>query len=211
MDFAQFIPSEVKAMKTGVLTISLLALLWISRISPALAQTDGEDFYRPWVDYRNGEISIDFDRTPVTFALHAIQAKTGFQIVVPSTPDTKVVNLKLRRQPLEPAVRSLISNIGYKNFAMLYDEQGRLRRAVVLSAQPEVISDTSATEKTETAPPLSKDEFEKLQIDLERWSELKQEERGRIEDVLKSLPESDEREQLVILYGRQRLGLTKPN
>ena len=44
---------------------------------------------------------------------------------------------------------------------------------------------------------------------MERWNELKQEERGRIEDRLKSLPESEEREQLVKVYGRQILGLAK--
>jgi hypothetical protein len=198
-------------MKSFIPVILLLAVLNISWISPALAQTDAEDFYRPWVDYRDGEISIDFDRTPITFALYAIQAKTGFQIVVPSASNTKLVNLRLQRQPLEPALRSLISNIGYSNFAMLYDEQGRPRRAVVLSAQPEVVNATAATVQAEPTAPLSKEERDNLQKDLERWSELKQEERGRLEERLKSLPESEEREQLVRLYGRQRLGLTNPN
>jgi hypothetical protein len=50
---------------------------------------------------------------------------------------------------------------------------------------------------------------DKLQKDLERWTELKQEERGRIEDRLKNLSASEEREQLVTEYGRQVLGLTK--
>jgi hypothetical protein len=44
---------------------------------------------------------------------------------------------------------------------------------------------------------------------LERWTELKQEERGRIEDRLKNLPASETRELLVAEYGRQVLGLTK--
>jgi hypothetical protein len=210
MDFA-LDPRGVKFMKRCTPIISLLAILSVSWISSALAQTDAEDSYRPWVDYRDGEISIDFDRTPITFALYAIQAKTGFQIVVPSSSNTKLVNLRLQRQPLEPAVRSLISNIDYRNFAMLYDEQGRPRRAVVLSVQPEVVNETAATVKAEPTAPLSKEERENLQKDLERWSELKQEERGRLEDRLKGLPESEEREQLVRLYGRQRLGLTKPN
>jgi hypothetical protein len=48
-----------------------------------------------------------------------------------------------------------------------------------------------------------------MQKDLERWSELKQEERGRIEDRLKNLPESDERDQLIKLYGTQILAITK--
>jgi hypothetical protein len=46
-----------------------------------------------------------------------------------------------------------------------------------------------------------------LQKDLARWGELKQEERGRIEDRLKTLPPSEEREQLVKEYGRKLLGI----
>ena len=198
-------------MKSSMPIILLMAVLNLSWNSPVLAQSESEDFYRPWVDYRDGEISVDFERTPIDFALYAIQAKTGFQILIPSASNTKLVNLRLQRQPLEPAVRSLISNIGYRNFAMLYDEQGRPRRAVVLNAQPEVVNVAAETVKAEPAAPLSKEERDNLQKDLEHWSELKQEERGRIEDRLKSLPESEDREQLVILYGRQRLGLTKPN
>jgi hypothetical protein len=48
-----------------------------------------------------------------------------------------------------------------------------------------------------------------LHKDLARWSDLKQEERGRIEDRLKNLPPSEEREQLVKEYGQQVLGLSK--
>ena len=57
------------------------------------------------------------------------------------------------------------------------------------------------------ARPLTTDEREKIHKALERWSDLKQEERGRIEDRLKTLPPSEEREQLVAEYGRQILGI----
>jgi hypothetical protein len=53
------------------------------------------------------------------------------------------------------------------------------------------------------------EERDRLQKTLERWTELKQEERGHIEDRLKNLPDSEEREQLVKEYGRQILGLAK--
>jgi len=196
-------------MKPLLQIVLLFAVLVVTLNAPAIAQTDPEDFYRPWVDYRNGEISVDFDQTPITFALYAIQAKTGFQIVVPSTLDIKVVNLKLHRQPLEPAVRSLISKIGYKNFALLYDEQGHPRRAVVLGAREEIGDPVVSTAKTEPPATLSENERDKLQKELEHWSELKQEDRGRIEDRLKNLAPSEERDQLVKLYGRQLLGLAE--
>jgi len=174
-----------------------------------VAETSGDDFYREWVDFRDGEISIAFDQIPVQFALHAIHVKTGFHIVIPSTTETKVLNLRLQRQPLEPAVRSLISTIGFKNFALMYDGNGRPLSAVVLGAQPIVVDESAAAVKKESTVPLTVEERDNLQKNLARWTELKQEERGRIEDRLKNLPASAEREQLVTEYGRQVLGLTK--
>ena len=171
-------------------------------------ESSGEDLYQQWIEYRDGEISISFNQTPVRFALHAIHARTGFQIVIPSSSEIKLVNLKLDRQPLEPAMRSLISTIGYRNFALMYDQDGRPHRAVVLGARPNVDDASAATAKSEpVAEPLKAEEQGKLQKDLERWLELKQEERGRIEDRLKNLPPSDEREELVKEYGRQVLAI----
>jgi hypothetical protein len=155
---------------------------------------------------------VDFDQTPVQFALYAIHAKTGFQIVMPAMSEAKAVSFRVSRQALEPAMRSLISRIGYKNFALMYDDSGRPHRAIILGSQPitaEPSAGAAVVKNEPAAQPLSTDERGKLQKDLERWNDLKQEERGRIEDRLKSLPESEEREQLVQAYGRQVLGLAK--
>jgi hypothetical protein len=187
-----------------------LAVFLVIRPALAGAETTSEDVYREWVDYRDGEVSMAFDQTPVPFALHAFQAKTGFQIVIPSPGEVRMVNLRLQRQPLEPAIRALISNIGYRNFALLYDESGRPNRAVVLQAQPAPDKNSEETAKKE--PPkatLTPEEHDKLYKELARWRELKQEERGRIENRLKELEPSDEREQLIGEYGKQLLGLAK--
>ena len=193
-------------MKICLPIISLAAFLWTPAAS---AQTEVNDFYRQWVDYRNGAVSLAFDQTPIPFVISALHATTGFQIIVPVVSEAKVVNLRLHQQPLEPAVRSLISSIGYKNFAMMYDEKGQPNRAVVLGARPPV-DEGAPVAKTESATPLlTADEREKLQKELEHWGDLKQEERGRIEDRLKNLPESDERDELIKLYGRQILASTK--
>lgn len=196
-------------MKTCLrIILGLALLLWSSE--SALGQPTADEYYRQWVDYRDGEISVNFDRTPVVFALHAIHAKTGFQIVIPSPSQARELNLRLQRQPLEPAIRSLISTIGYRNFALLYDENGRPSRAVVLGSQPIVARPIEEPEKNESSKPsLAGDEQEKLEKELSRWPDLKQEERSRIEDRLKKMPPSAEREQLVSEYGRQVLGLNK--
>ena len=191
------------------LRIGFLVFTLIPWSSTAAAQTSSEDFYRHWVDYQEGEISMAFDQTPVQFALHVIRAKTGFQIVIPSTTETKVVNLRLHRQPLEPAVRSLISTIGFKNFALMYDGAGRPLSAVVLGSRPHAIDPSTAIKNEPAVEGLTVEQTNKLQKDLERWTELKQEERGRIEDRLKNLPASETRELLLTEYGRQVLGLTK--
>jgi len=185
-----------------------LALLATVSVASVFAQTDAEDYYQQWIDYRNGEISVAFERTPVQFALHAFHARTGFQIVVPSTTEAKVVSLRLDRQPLEPAVRSLISTIGYRNYAVMYDESGRPHRAVVIGAQP-VVDAVPVQNSEPAAAPISLEERDQIKKELDRWNDLKKEERGKIEDRLKTLPSSEDREILVKEYGRQLLGMSK--
>ena len=188
----------------------ILAPLAMASVAPVFAQTDADEYYQQWIDYRNGEISVTFERTPVQFALHAFHARTGFQIVVPSTTEAKVVSLRLDRQPLEPAVRLLISTIGYRNFAVMYDESGRPHRAVVLGAQPVATAAPVQVQNAElAAAPITLEERDQIKKDLDRWNDLKQEERGRIEDRLKTLPSSEDREILVKEYGRQLLGISK--
>src|ERR1051325_1751773 len=106
-----------KFVKTGC----LLVFLATQPATMAGAQSNADDFYRQWIDYHDGEISFAFEQIPMQLALYAFQALTGLQIVVPSTTQAQLVNLRLDRQPIEPAVRSLISTIGYRNFAMMYD------------------------------------------------------------------------------------------
>jgi hypothetical protein len=197
-------------MKPYLSLMPLFGLVSTLFISPAHSQSNDNDFYRPWVDYRHGAISLAFERTPIPFALSALHATTGFQIVIPPASDKKLINLKITEQPLEPAVRSFITSIGYKNFAVMYDDKGHPNRAVVLAVRPENADESAVVAKSEPkAESLSTEEQDKLQKDLERWNDLKQEERGRIEDRLKNLPQSDERDQLVKIYGKQILALTK--
>ncbi len=170
----------------------------------AFAQSGEEDIYRQWVDVKDGEVSVAFNHTPVRFALAAFHAKTGFNIVVPPATESQTVNLRLDRQPFEPAVRSLISTIGYQNFVLVYDREGRPHSAVVLGAPAPEVKNTTIT----AAPPIAHltiEERDRLKKELDRWNELKQEERGRIEERLRNLPPSDDREILVREYGRQVL------
>ena len=178
----------------------------------AAAQTLEEAFYQQLVEYRDDHLSVAFDQIPVLVALQAIRQKTGFQFSLPSSADTKLLNFRLERSPLEPAVYSLLSSIGFRNFALIYDERGRPNRAVVLVTQVDqaagVLEDSTQMAEP-VVQPLNPEERDTLQKGLERWAELKQEERGRIEDRLKTLPPSEEREQLVKEYGRKLLGIKK--
>jgi hypothetical protein len=192
--------------------VSVAAVLGCAVIETASAQSSEEAFYQQWVEYRDEQISVAFDQIPVLVALHAIRQKTGFQFNLPSSADSKLLNLRLERSPLEPAVYSLLSTIGFRNFALIYDERGRPSRAVVLGGQLEEASSVPANSSQTPDPaaqPLKAEERDNLHKDLERWGELKQEERGRIEDRLKALPDSEEREQLVKEYGRKLLGIKK--
>jgi hypothetical protein len=192
--------------------VSVAAVLGCAVIEAASAQSSEEASYQQWVEYRDEQISVAFDQIPVLVALHAIRQKTGFQFNLPSSADSKLLNLRLNRSPLEPAVYSLLSTIGFRNFALIYDERGRPSRAVVLGGQLEEASPVPANSSQTPDPaaqPLKAEERDNLHKDLERWGELKQEERGRIEDRLKALPDSEEREQLVKEYGRKLLGIKK--
>ena len=188
-------------MKNSLKVAILLAPL---AATPAFAQSAEDNGYQEWVDVKDGEISVAFNQTPVRFALDAFHAKTGFNIVVPPSTGSQTVNLRLDRQPFEPAVRSLISTIGYQNFALVYDQQGRPHSAVVLGAQAPVAKIVTAAP---AAAPLTLEERDRLKKEIDRWNELKQEERGRIEDRLRNLPPSEDREILVREYGRQILAL----
>lgn len=98
----------------------------------------------------------------------------------------------------------------------MYDEKGRPRRAVVLDLRPEARPSAAVgpsavgTQAVEAAAqPLTAEERDQLQKQLERWGELTQEDRARIELRLKGLPPSDDRELLISEYGRQILGIQK--
>ena len=199
-------------MKKYSIIASIAGVLASVGIQAAVAQTSEEAFYPQWVEYRDDHISFAFDQIRVLDALDAIRQQTGFQFTLPSSADSKLLNLRLERSPLEPAVYSLLSNIGFRNFALIYDERGRPNRAVVLGSQVDraavVLADSSHTAEP-FVQPLDPEERDSLQKGLERWGDLKQEERGRIEDRLKTLPPSEEREQLVKEYGRKLLGIRK--
>lgn len=199
-------------MKKYSIIASIAGVLATVGIQAAGAQTSEEAFYPQWVEYRDDRISLAFDQIRVIDALDAIRQQTGFQFTLPSSADSKLLNLRLERSPLEPAVHSLLSNIGFRNFALIYDERGRPNRAVVLGSQVDraaVVPGESSQTAEPVVQPLDPGERDTLQKGLERWGELKQEERGRIEDRLKTLPPSEEREQLVKEYGRKLLGIRK--
>ena len=181
-------------------------------VQPAVPQTSEDLFYRERVEYEDGKISVDFERTPLPIALNAIQIKTGFEITLPPATASKFLSLRLSQLPLEPAVRSLLTSVGFRNFALLYDEEGYPKRAVVLESRPEARATSPADPKVASpteavVEPLRAQERAQLHKELEHWEDLKQEDRTRIEARLKTLPPSEDREQLVTEYGRQLLGI----
>jgi hypothetical protein len=79
--------------------VSVAAVLGCAVIEAALAQSSEEASYQQWVEYRDEQISVAFDQIPVLVALHAIRQKTGFQFNLPSSADSKLLNLRLERSP----------------------------------------------------------------------------------------------------------------
>ena len=184
--------------KTG---LSLIFLFFVA-VTSASAQSPEGDFFRPWVDYRDGAISVAFTHVPVEFAVHAIHARTGFQMVVPREAYGKTLNVRLRELPLESAMRSLILSIGFTSFAFTYDRNGRPIRAIILEPRP-YVPEKAASE----SEPLTAVEKDEITASLKLWKDLKDDARGRIEDRLRSLPASEDREEMLKEYDRLVLGI----
>jgi len=183
-----------------------LALLLFVGFGSAYPQSKVDESFREWVEYQDGEISVTFRQVSVEFAVNAIHARTGFQIVVPPEANSKTLSLYLRGIPIEVAMRSLISSIGFNSFAMTYDRAGQPIRAIILEARPAGDDTATSIQKPPSeSPPLTAEEKDQLSRDLKLWNDLKDDARGRIEDRLRSLPPSEEREELLREYGRQIL------
>jgi hypothetical protein len=188
-----------------------LFLLLLSNGTVALAQDGPEISYEEWVEYRGGEVSLSFDETPLNLALNVIRERTGVEFIIPTAPEEKLLNLRVERVALEPAVRSVISSLGFENFALIYDGNGQPSRVLVLRPQAPQQTDARSgvvepDANTPNASPMA--ERDSIEKELKRWSELDREKRARLEDRLRRLPPSDERAELVAEYGRQSLGLT---
>ena len=185
-----------------------LALVLFVGLSSAYPQSRDDETSRDGVEFRDGEISVTFRQVSVEFAVNAIHAQTGFQIVVPPEANSKTLSLYLRGIPIEVAMRSLISSIGFNSFAMTYDKAGRPIRAIILEARPAGGDAATLDQKPASESALlTAEEKDQLSRALKVWNDLKDDARGRIEDRLRSLPPSEEREELLREYGRQILGI----
>ncbi|MDH3443004.1 MAG: hypothetical protein OEN50_03695 [Deltaproteobacteria bacterium] len=195
----------MKCLAKWGLTLSMLIIVGPTSAYP---QNADDVSFRQWVEFRNGEISATFNQIPVEVAVLAIHEKTGFQIVVPPEASGRTLNLSFRGLSLESAMRSLISSIGFRSFALMYDRRGQPLRAIVLEAQPDRAEFSDSRENVDIEiPPLTAEESDELNQTLTLWNDLKYEARGRIEDRLRSLPPSDNREELLKQYARQILGI----
>jgi hypothetical protein len=192
--------------RTGCLLLYLVCSL---AAGASAAESADEDVLRPWVDYRDGAISLAFSQVPVQFAVNAIQARTGMQIIVPRQARDKTLNLRLRELPLESAMRSLVFSIGYSSFALTYDGSGRPVRAIILDAPPPSAEDGQPQPEKEQPAGLKPEEKEEIAASLQRWNKLERRVRQRIETRLRDLPPSAERDELVKEYGRRVLGIAE--
>jgi hypothetical protein len=186
-----------------------LFLLLLSNGAVAYAEEEPEIPYEERVDYDGNRISVTFDHTPLNLALNIIRERTGIEFVVPPAVENRELSLRLTRSPIEPAVRSVISSLGFENFALIYDPSGQPSRVLILNTQT---PDEAAAVDADPAPSTAagagiSDERSSIEKELKRWSELNREERVRLENRLRRLPSSPEHAELLAEYGRRNLGL----
>src|SRR5512145_3195478 len=143
----------------GTMGFSLILLLMVD-VAAVFSQSAEDDFFQSWVEYSDGTVSVAFTQVPVEFALYAIHARTGFQIIVPREAHGKTLNLRLRALPLESAMRSLILSIGFTSFAFTYDRSGRPLRAIILEARQNEADAPNVADKPAESRPLTAAEKE---------------------------------------------------
>jgi len=183
-------------------------------IFPLPAYTE-DDFlsYQQFVKYDNDNVSVALSNVRASEAAQLMRSATGVMITLPTSTQSKTINLELKRARMEQAIHSLLSALQLNNSFLVYDRDGRLTDVVALEkGEPQIWNESSPSDenqqKTEykdiTAP-----EREALVREFRLWSKLSEEDRGAIHARLKTIPPSKERDALVKEYVRLVLGLSE--
>lgn len=191
-----------------LLTASVLVYLFPAPLPAAEDNFPEEQF----VKYDQDGVSVAFNNLRAADAAQWMRSTTGVAITLPTSAQTKMINLKLRGAQVDYAVHSLLTALHLNNAFSVYDPEGRLTGVIALdkSVSRPAAENKSLEEEKKTAKDLSSLERESLVKDFVRWSELPAEEQKAIQQRIKEIPPSKDREELIKDYLRFVLGAAEP-
>jgi hypothetical protein len=178
---------------------------------PALAT---DDFYpnQQFVKYEKDSVSLAFTNLRAAEAAYLMRSTTGIAITLPTSTQTKLINLRLERAKVDHAVRSLLTALDLNNAFLLYDRDGRLTGVIALETAVETVSTPEPTrqeKRNATYRDLTVKEFDSMLRDLGRWTELSAHEQRTIHGRLKTIAPSKVRDQLIKEYVRKVLEVSE--
>lgn len=194
-----------------IVLIMLSSVIYMSSF-PVMADDDLYP-YRQYVKYDSDGVSFAFSDLRASDAAQLVRATTGVAITLPTSTQSKTINLRLKKAKVDQAVRSLLKALELNNSFLVYDRDGRLTDVVALEKTvSHPVSEARSTEEDKPKNDLRKltsEERDSLLRDFGRWTDLSAEERDAIHARLRMIPPSKERDQIVKEYLRQVLGLSE--
>jgi hypothetical protein len=165
-----------------------------------------------FVRYEKDSVSLAFSNLRAAEAAYLMQSSTGIAITLPTSAQTRLINLTLERANVHQTVRALLAALDLNNSFLVYDRDGRLIGVIALEkvVRPHAEAEISPGEKRRTTyRELTAKEFESILRDLGRWTELTAQEQKLIHGRLKTIPPSKLRDQIIKEYVRQVLDVAE--
>jgi hypothetical protein len=188
----------------------LFASLFLVYLFPAPALTS-EDIFpeQQFLKYDQNVVSIAFNNLRAADAAQWMRSTTGVAITLPTSAQTRPVNLRLDGARVDYAVHSLLTALQLNNAFLVYNPEGHLTGVIALERavlRPASESAPAEENKKKASSELTPQERESFLKDFARWSEISAEEQKSIQTRLKEIPPSKERDQVIKDYVRLVLG-----
>ena len=191
----------------------LFAALFLVYLFPAPALTSDDIFpEQQFLKYDQDGVSVAFNNLRAADAAQWMRSTTGVAIRLPTSAQTKPVNLRLEGARVDYAVHSLLTALQLNNAFLVYDPDGRLTGVIALEktvSRPSTEIAPTEENKKKTSSELTTQERESLLKEFARWSEISAEEQKSVQTRLKEIPPSKERDQLIKDYLRLTLGIAE--
>jgi hypothetical protein len=210
--YFSFSKTHRRAYSSSVTNV-LFAASFLVYLLPAPALT-AEDIFpeQQFLKYDRDGVSVAFNNLRAADAAQWMRSTTGVAITLPTSAQTKPVNLRLEGARIDYAVHSLLTALQLSNSFLVYDPDGHLTGVIALEktiSRPAAETTPSEEDKKKKiSKELTEQDREALLRDFDRWSEISTEEQKSIQTRLKEMPASKERDQVVKDYLRLVLGIT---